>query len=66
MKPFRDLVDLNAQARRWVVKEAGLGRHGTTGEAPLSRFEVERAVLRPLPAIAPDLGVWKPAGVHRA
>ncbi|MCM8594250.1 MAG: IS21 family transposase [Candidatus Accumulibacter sp.] len=65
LKTFRDLVDLNAQARLWVLEEAGLRRHGTTGEAPLSRFEVERAVLSPLPAIAPDLGVWKQASVHR-
>ena len=41
----------------WVMEEAGLRRHGTTGEAPLSRFEVERAVLSPLPGVAPDLGV---------
>ena len=65
MKQFRDLSDLNAQAKRWVLEEAGVRRHGTTGEAPLSRFDVERAVLSPLPAIAPDLGVWKQASVHR-
>jgi len=65
LKAFRDRVDLNAQTKRWVMEEAGIRRHGTTGEAPLSRFEVERAVLRPLPAIAPDLGVWKQASVHR-
>lgn len=65
LKEFRNLVDLNAQAKRWVMAEAGLRRHGTTGEAPLSRFDVERAVLSPLPAVAPDLGVWKQASVHR-
>lgn len=65
LKAFRDLVDLNAQTKRWVMEEAGVRRHGTTGEAPLSRFELERAVLRPLPAIAPDLGVWKRASVYR-
>jgi hypothetical protein len=65
LRAFRDLVDLNAQARRWVMEEAGVRRHGTTGEAPLSRFDIERAVLRPLPAIAPDLGVWKQASVYR-
>lgn len=65
LKTFRDLVDLNAQAKRWVLDEAGLRRHGTTGEAPLSRFQVERAAMRPLPAIAPDLGVWSQASVHR-
>lgn len=65
LKTFRDLVDLNAQAKRWVLEEAGIRRHGTTGEAPLSRFEIERAVLSPLPPVAPDLGVWKQASVHR-
>lgn len=65
LKSFRDLVDLNAQAKAWVLEEAGLRRHGTTGEAPLARFELERALLRPLPAIAPDLGVWSLATVHR-
>ena len=65
LKAFRNLVDLNAQAKRWVMEEAGLRRHGTTGEAPLSRFEVERAILRPLPGGAPDLGLWKQASVHR-
>ena len=35
LRTFRDLADLNAQARRWVLEEAGMRRHGTTGEAPL-------------------------------
>jgi transposase len=65
LKTFRDLVDLNAQAKRWVMEEAGQRRHGTTGEAPLSRFELERGILRPLPAFTPDLGVWSQATVHR-
>ena len=65
LKSFRDLVDLNGQGRRWVLEEAGVRRHGTTGEAPLARFELERAVLRPLPAIAPDLGVWSQVTTHR-
>ncbi|NMG04735.1 IS21 family transposase [Azoarcus taiwanensis] len=65
LRTFRDLVDLNAQARRWVMEEAGVRRHGTTGEAPLSRFDIERVMLHPLPAVAPDLGVWKQASVYR-
>ena len=48
-----------------MLEEAGLRRHGTTGEAPLSRFPVERAAMRPLPAVAPDLGVWSQGSVHR-
>ncbi|MBK7357167.1 IS21 family transposase [Propionivibrio sp.] len=65
LKTFRDLSDLNTQAKGWVVEEAGIRRHGTTGEAPLARFELERALLLPLPAVAPDLGVWSQASLHR-
>jgi len=65
LKTFRDIVDLNTQAKHWVMAEAGIRRHGTTGEAPLSRFPVERAAMRPLPVVAPDLGVWSQASVHR-
>lgn len=64
LKSFRDLTDLNRQAKAWVLDEAGTRRHGTTGEAPLFRFEIERAMLLPLPAVAPDLGVWSQANVH--
>lgn len=49
LKSFRDLTDLNRQAKAWAMEEAGTRRHGTTGEAPLARFEIERAVLLPLP-----------------
>ena len=65
LRSFRDLVDLNAQARRWVMEEAGLRIHGTTREQPLERFAVEKPLLRPLPAIAPDLGTWHRVVVHR-
>jgi transposase len=65
LREFRDLADLNAQARRWVLEEAGLRVHGTTREPPLERFARERALLQPLPPIAPDLGVWAAARLHR-
>jgi hypothetical protein len=64
-RAFRDLADLNAQARRWVLEEAGVRVHGTTREQPLALFELEKALLRPLPPIAPDLGTWTRARVHR-
>ena len=64
LKSFRDLTDLNRQAKVWAMEEAGIRRHGTTGEAPLVRFEIERAMLLPLPAVAPDLGGWSQANVH--
>jgi hypothetical protein len=62
---FRDLADLNAQARRRVLEEAGVRIHGTTRERPLALFDLEKALLRPLPAIAPDLGTWSQVRVHR-
>jgi len=65
LRQFRDLADLNAQARRWVMTEAGTRIHGTTREPPLARFAVEKPLLRPLPAIAPDLGVWTKVRLHR-
>ena len=64
-RTFRDLADLNAQARRWVMEEAGTRVHGTTREQPLVLFEAERPLLRRLPPIAPDLGTWHRVVLHR-
>jgi len=64
-RSFRDLADLNAQARRWVLEEAGRRTHGTTREQPLALFAIEKPLLRALPAIAPDLGTWTGVRVHR-
>jgi transposase len=65
LRAFRDLPDLNAQARAWVMTEAGERLHGTTRVAPLTLFALERPLLRPLPAVAPDLGTWHRVTVHR-
>lgn len=62
---FRDLADLNAQVRTWVLEEAGQRRHGTTLQQPLVLFALERPLMRRLPAIAPDLGTWQRVSVHR-
>ena len=64
-RSFRDLADLNAQARAWVLDEAGVRVHGTTRAKPLALFELERVHLQPLPAVAPDLGTWHRVAVHR-
>jgi len=37
-RSFRDLADLNAQARRWVMEEAGTRMHGSTREQPLALY----------------------------
>jgi transposase len=64
-RDFRDLVELNAQARRWVLEEAGVRVHGTTRAAPLKLLELERPLMQPLPEVAPDLGSWHRVSVHR-
>lgn len=64
-RSFRDLADLNAQAWRWVTAEAGVRIHGTTRERPLELFAVERPLMQPLPAVAPDLGSWHRLILHR-
>jgi transposase len=64
-RSFRDLADLNAQARRWVMEEAGSRMHGTTREQPLVLYALERALLKPLPAVTPDLGTWHRVVLHR-
>jgi len=65
LRQFRDFADLNAQARHWVMQEAGRRIHGTTRKAPLVLFELERPLMRALPPIAPDLGTWHKVSVHR-
>jgi transposase len=57
-RSFRDMADLNAQVRDWVLQVAGQRTHGTTRIKPLESFAVERALLLPLPAVPPDLGTW--------
>jgi transposase len=64
LRTFRDLGDLNRQAREWVMDEAGTRIHGTTRRPPLELFALERALMRALPPIAPDLGSWHRVTVH--
>ena len=65
LRQFRDLADLNAQARAWVLETAGPRIHGTTRQPPLTLFALEQPLLKPLPAIAPDLGTWHRVNVHK-
>lgn len=64
-RSFRDLTDLNEQARRWVLEEAGVRIHGTTRQQPLERFLLEKPLMRSLPPVAPDLGSWHRVVLHR-
>jgi transposase len=65
LREIRDITDLNEQVRQWVMSDAGQRVHGTTRQAPLALFELERDALQPLPAIAPDIGTWHQATLHR-
>ena len=66
LRDFRDLADANEQLREWVLGEAGNRVHGTTYERPLTRFtETERAMLQPLPDVAPEPAAWAKVKVHR-
>ena len=60
------LAQANQDVRTWCLTTAGLRIHGTTREQPLARFDpTERQALKPLPAQAYDLAVWKVATVAR-
>ena len=65
LREFRNLADLNEQARAWVTGVAGIRIHGTTRQAPLALFATERPLMQALPAIAPDLGTWHQVTLHR-
>lgn len=64
LREFRDLADLNEQARAWTL-QVGNRVHGTTHEQPLTRFaDIERPALKPLPDVVPELCEYKQAKVH--
>ena len=66
LRKFRDFTDSNIQAKQWVLGEAGNRTHGTTRQKPLTQFiEIEKQLLKPLPAVAPELCVWKKVHAHR-
>lgn len=66
LREFRDLADANRQLQAWVMTEAGNRIHGTTREAPLTRFaEVEKSLLSALPDVRPELAAWAKVKVHR-
>ena len=49
LREFRDLADLNAQAKAWVMETAGQRIHGTTRQPPLALFALEQR-MRPVKA----------------
>lgn len=47
---FASLDDLNQKAEMWLRTTAWVRKHGTTQELPADRMDLERTVLKPLPA----------------
>ena len=64
LRSFRNLVDANQQLRAWLLETAGNRIHGSTHEKPLTLFETERHLLKPLPEQSPELAVWEKVTVH--
>jgi len=63
LRTFRDLLDVNLQARHWLEQVANQRRHRETGETPAARFQPE--TLRALPVIVPDYRDTAEALVHK-
>jgi transposase len=65
LREFRDMADLNRQAREWVMSIAGNRIHGTTRQSPLVLFtDTEKTTLKKLPDVAPEVVTWKKCKVH--
>lgn len=64
LRQFRHLVDGNGQLKSWILETAGNRIHGTTREKPLTLFETERLLLKPLPAQPPECAVWEKVILH--
>jgi transposase len=62
LRSFTDLFDLQSQADHWRDTVANVRTHGTTGQRPIERFQVQ--ALRPLPEFLPDCRDTTPAKVY--
>jgi len=62
---FRDIAEANHRALSWVRNEIGQEIHGTTKRRPYPVFlEEEKPSLKPLPAVAFEIPLWKECSVH--
>jgi hypothetical protein len=50
-RQFKDLEDLKAQLRRWLIEVNDVRVHGTTKRRPVDMYIEEHPYLQPLPAI---------------
>jgi transposase len=62
LRSFTNLFDLQPQADHWRDTIANVRIHGTTGQRPIERFQVQ--ALRPLPQVLPDCRDTSPARVY--
>lgn len=63
--PPRDVDELNDRAQVWVQRRVHQVAHRTTGVSPGERMEVERQLLKPLPATRFDTDYIDIRKVHR-
>jgi len=62
---FSDIQVANGRLREWVRERAGTREHGTTRQAPLVLFEIERGQLQPPPPQPFELTEIRLATLHR-
>jgi transposase len=66
LRSFVSLQDANRQVKEWILSTAGNRVHGSTFEKPLTRFrEIEKFLLKQLPATEPELTTWHKGVVYR-
>jgi transposase len=64
--PPASIVELNERARIYLAERVNSKLHGTTGEAPAQRLEIERRFLEALPPRRFDTAYAEPRRVHVA
>lgn len=64
--PPSSVTELNRLAPVWLARRVNGRVHGTTGEVPAERLEVERGFLSPLPRRRYDTAYAEPRRVHLA
>jgi transposase len=66
LRDFKTLQEANIQLQEWILGTAGNRIHGSTFEQPLKRFtEIERQLLKPLPATPPEIAIWLKALLYK-
>jgi transposase len=65
LRDFRNNIhEGNYQLTQWILETAGNRTHGTTHQKPLTLFETERLLLKPLPNNPPECATWLRVILH--